>query len=40
MMLTPEERAIIAFVERDKGRKLTEQEAWLVLEQARAMGER
>ena len=34
-----EERAIIAFVEKSKGRKLTEQEVWLSLEQARAIGE-
>jgi hypothetical protein len=39
MMLTPEQEAIIAFVERDKGRELTEQETWLALVQARAIGE-
>ena len=35
---TPEERAIIQWVERDEGRELTEQEAHLALEQARDMG--
>jgi hypothetical protein len=37
--VTPEEEAIIVFVEKDKGRKLTAQETFLALEQARAIGE-
>ena len=37
--LTPEEKAVIAFVEKDLGRKATQQEIWLALEQARAIGE-
>jgi hypothetical protein len=37
--LTPEEQKIIDFVEKNKGRKLTEQEINLSLEQARAIGE-
>ena len=39
MMLMPEEEAIIAFVARDKRRELTEQEVWISLMQARAIGE-
>jgi hypothetical protein len=37
--LSAAEQRIIAFVERGKGRKLTEQEIYLSLEQARAIGE-
>ena len=37
--LTDEEKAITAFVEKDKGRKLTAQEVFISLEQARALGE-
>jgi hypothetical protein len=37
--LTPEEREIIAALERSRGRKLTRQEINLSLEQARHIGE-
>jgi hypothetical protein len=37
--LSPEEQAIIDFVESDKGRRLNEYEINLVLDQARAVGE-
>jgi hypothetical protein len=37
--LSPAEKRIIAFVEQTSGRKLTEQEIYLSLEQARALGE-
>ena len=39
MQRTAAEREIIATLERTKGRKLTEQEISLSLEQARALGE-
>ena len=35
---SPEEQEIISALERSRGRPLTEQEAWLALEQARAIG--
>jgi hypothetical protein len=37
--LSADEQRTIAFVERDKGRKLTPQEVNLSLEQARALGQ-
>jgi hypothetical protein len=37
--LTADEQRIIAFIERTRGRKLTEQEINLSLEQAKALGE-
>jgi hypothetical protein len=37
--LTPDEQAIIDFVEKSKGRKLSRQEVNLSLKQARAIGE-
>jgi hypothetical protein len=37
--LTPEERELIQWLEGDEGRKLTEQEVNLALEQARQIGE-
>jgi hypothetical protein len=37
--MTPEEQALIDWLERYKGRKLTQQEINLALEQARQIGE-
>jgi hypothetical protein len=38
-VMTREEQSVIDYLERDNGRPLTPQEAWLALEQARAVGE-
>jgi hypothetical protein len=37
--LSPEERQIIDYLQKDEGRELTPQEIFLALEQARALGE-